>query len=427
VQIAGGKLDGTYQDVFILQDRLVGEIARYIADEFDLQNFRPAPLRLTGDVTAYDYFLKGSNLLDGEMSKKNIDSSIQLFNEAIIQDNDFSLAYSGLCKAYLKKYALDYSSGWIDEAEKNCLAALSKDKYSAKANAAVGLVYKDKKDYVKAIEWLNKAIQLDGDDIVANIHLASVYGMLGDHKKAEDTYRGIVLENPKNWLVYASYGQYLTQVKKYTESIRLYEKSLEFVSDNAIVYNNIAANYMYLDNFKAAAVALQRASDIEPSAIVYGNSGSMFYLSASFNKALNMYKRALRLEPDSNEWQINIADLYRYGLKNEEKAQLHYRIVLDNIEKKAAVNALMARDYQFMARAYLGVNSLEKAEEAIKISDAVDSSSIESNYAHLKIAIKKNDIELVKRYVGRLIDSGYSTNLIKADPGLSFLRENKLI
>ena len=427
VQIAGGKLDGKYQDIFILQDRLVGEIARYLADEFDLQNFRPAPLRLTNDITAYDYFLKGADLLDSEMSQTNIDGSIQFFSEALIHDGDFSLAYSGLCKAYLKKYALDYSSGWIDEAEKNCLAALERDKYSAKTYAAVGLVYKDKKDYAKAIEWLTKAIQFDGDDVSSIIHLASVYGMLGDYKRAEKMYNDIVSENPKNWLVYASYGQYLMQMKRYNESIKLYERSLDFVSDNAIVYNNIAANYMYLDNFKSAAVALKRASDIEPSAIFFGNSGSMFYLSSSFSEALDMYKKALQLEPDSNEWQINIADLYRYGLKNEDKAQLHYSIALDNIEKKAAINSLMARDYQFMARAYIGLNNIGKAEDSIKISDAIDSSSIESNYAHLKIAIKKNDIELVKMYVGRLIDSGYSTNLVKADPGLSFLLENKII
>jgi tetratricopeptide (TPR) repeat protein len=240
-------------------------------------------------------------------------------------------------------------------------------------------------------------------------------------------YGTVINGNPKHWLAYASYGRYLMLVKKYRESINIYNKALDFISENAAVYNNIAANYMYLDDFKSAAIAFKRASDIEPAALIYGNSGSMFYLSSSFDEALVMYMLALQLEPDSSEWQVNIADLYRYGLKNEGKAQLYYGIALNSLEKKAGNDLLMARDYQFMARAYLGVNSLEKAEEAIKISDAVDSSSIESNYAHLKIAIKKNDIELVKRYVGRLIDSGYSTNLIKADPGLSFLRENKLI
>ncbi|MCE3252817.1 MAG: adenylate cyclase [Cellvibrio sp.] len=427
IQIAGGKLDGTYQDIFILQDRLVGEIARYLADEFDLQNFRPAPLKLTGDVTAYDYYLKGSNLLDMEMSQNNIDNSIQLFNQAIIHDENFSLAYSGLCQAYLKKYALDYSTGWFSEAEKNCLLALEKDKYSAKAHAALGLAYRDKKDYVRAAEWLNKAIQLDDNDIFAIINLASVYGLSGDHKKAEEIYNVVIGGNPKHWLAYASYGRYLTQIKKYHESTEVYNKSLEFLSENASVYNNIAANFMYLDDFKAAAIALKRASDIEPVALFYGNSGSMFYLSSSFDEALAMYKMALQLEPDSNEWQISIADLYRYGLKDEKKALLYYEVALNSLEKRSVTSSLMARDYQFMARAYVGLNNIEKAEEAMKISDAGESSSIESNYAHLKIAMQKRDIELVRVYVRRLIDGGYSINLVKADPGLSFLRDNKII
>lgn len=427
VQIAGGKLDGKYQDIFILQDRLVGEIARYLADEFDLQNFRPAPLKLTNNVTAYDFYLRGAKLLGVGMVQKNIDGSIQLFSEAIVHDKDFSLAYSGMCQAYLKKYVYDYSAVWLGEAEKSCFIALEKDKYSAKAHAAVGLVYKEKKDYAKAIEWLNMAIQLDSSDVSVAISLASVYGLVGDYKKAEKIYHDVVGKNPKDWLAYASYGQYLMQKKRHDESIALYNKSLEIIPDNIVVYNNIAANYMYLDDFRSAAVALKRASDIEPNSVVYGNSGSMFYLSADFEEALDMYQMALQLEPDSYEWQVNIADLYRYGLKNEKKALLHYRIALNNIEKIARTTSLMPRDYQYMARAYIGVDSVEKAEDAMRISDAVESSSIDSIYAHLKIAIKKSDMELVKRYVEMLLAGGYSANLVKSDPGLFFLRDNKII
>jgi adenylate cyclase len=121
VQIAGGKLDGKYQDIFILQDRLVGEIARYLADEFELQNFRPAPLRLTGDVTAYDYYLRGLDLLDRPPSHENFDKSIQFFNTALIHDVNFSLAKSGICEAFWRKYQLTNEASWLVQAENYCL------------------------------------------------------------------------------------------------------------------------------------------------------------------------------------------------------------------------------------------------------------------------------------------------------------------
>ena len=97
------------------------------------------------------------------------------------------------------------------------------------------------------------------------------------------------------------------------------------------------------------------------------------------------------------------------------------------LSENSDVESVNPKIYQFMARAYIGVGNVEKAEAAIRISDSIDDSSVDANYAHLKIAIKKKDIEMVKVYVGRLIDSGYSTNLVKADPGLSFLLDNKII
>ena len=128
VQIAGGKLDGTYQDIFILQDRLVGEIARYLADEFKLQNFRPAPLRLTNDVTAYDFYLKGLDYLNKPASLESIDVAIQFFNTALIHDKKFSLALYGLCRGYRKKFILTNLVSWLEKAKENCFLSLENDR-----------------------------------------------------------------------------------------------------------------------------------------------------------------------------------------------------------------------------------------------------------------------------------------------------------
>lgn len=427
VQIAGGKLDGTYQDIFILQDRLVGEIARYLADEFELQNFRPAPLRLTGDVTAYDYYLRGIKLLNMEMTQKNVDQSIQFFSEAVIHDVNFSLAYSGLCRAYLKKYYLNYSDIWLAEADKNCFQSLDKDQFSSKAHSAIGLVYKEKKNYKKAIEWLVKAKSLNEDDPSIMINMASVYGLLGDSNKAKKLYESVITTYPKYWLGYSSYGFYLMQKKQYQKSIRLYKKSLDILPENLVVFNNIAANYMYLGNFKEAALALETASRLEPNSAIFGNSGSLYYLSSSFDKALKMYKMASNLEPDNYEWKINIADLYKYGMKDELLGKQYYQMALDVLVRSASEKNISPKNYQYMARAYIGLDDVDRAEVAIKVSDSVDSSSIDANYAHLKISIKKRDLEAVKFYMEQLLDGGYSYNLIKSDPGLSYLRDNEFL
>lgn len=427
VQIAGGKLDGTYQDIFILQDRLVGEIARYLADEFQLQNFRPAPLRLTNSVTAYDYYLKGIQLLDMEMTQKNIDDAIQFFNSAAVHDVNFSLAYFGLCKAYLKKFSLNHSSDWLDESEKSCFLSLEKDKYSAKTYSAIGLLYKDRKEYAKAIEWLTKANSLDDEDPAILINMASVYGIVGDSSKAEYMYQSVINKYPKYWLAYSSYGLYLMGNRQYQKSINIYREALAILPENVVILNNIAANYMYLNDFKAAAAVFKDASKIEPSGFVYANSGSLYYLSSHFNDALEMYQMALKLEPENYEWQINIADLYKYGMNDKDSARRYYQMALDSLMGGANKLNIVPKNYQYMARAYIGLGEVENAEHAIGVSDVLDSSSIDANYAHLKLAIAKNDLESVGFYIRQLIDSGYSYNLIVSDPGLSYFRDGNAV
>jgi len=427
VQIAGGKLDGTYQDIFILQDRLVGEIARYLADEFDLQNFRPAPLKLTNDVTAYDYYLQGLNFLESTPSPENIDNAIQLFHTALIHDNEFSLALSGLCQSYRKNFILSNVVHWLDEAEKYCHLALEYDQFSAKAHAAMGGIYKEGGQYKMAIEWLKKAVALDNADESISIQLAGIYGLTEDYVLAEKIYKNVIEKHPKNWNSYGSYGYFLMIRGRYEEAVKTYQSALSIVPDNTIVLNNLAVTYMYLNNFDLAAKTLELASAVEASGIVFGNTGSMYFFSGNNGKAIEMFQKALMLEPDNYEWLVNIADVYSQGSGENELGNMYYKKAIDCIKNSISEERKVAKIYQYLARAYAALGELEKADDAIKIADSLEVDGFDSNYAHLIISMRKNDNEAISFYTKRLLQSGYSDNLIKADPNLFLLKGDEFL
>jgi len=419
VQIGGGKLDGAYQDIFILQDRLVGEIARYLADEFDLQNFRPAPLRLTGDVTAYDYYLQGLGHLNKPASMESIDKAIHYFSTALVHDERFALASYGLCRSFRKKFNLTNIVSWLERAKDSCRESLENDKYSAKAHLAMSSIYKDNGQYAEAIDWINKAAALDDSDPDVSISLADIYGLTGKHEDAERIYNNLLVKYPKYWASYGSYGYFLMGQKSYAKAIELYKKASEIMPYNAIIFNNIAANYLYLNDFGNAAVNLEKASTIEPSSIVLGNSGSMYYLSKDFKKSLAMYEKAIELDPENYEWLVSVADLYMYGIVDEVNAFLFYKKALFYAEKQID-KEVVAKKYQYMARACIGLGEIEKAEIYMSMADSIETSSIDSYYAHLKLSIKKKKSDLVLMYKDKLVSSGYSLDLVEADPGLSF-------
>lgn len=425
VQIAGGKLDGTYQDIFILQDRLVGEIARYLADEFDLQNFRPAPLRLTGDVTAYDFYLQGLAFLNSPATHESVDSAVQKFNSALIHDGNFALANTGICESYWRKYELTSSVKWLNDAEHYCLQALKQDKSLIRAYKTIGAIYRDSGKYDKAIEYLNAGRLIDEFDITTVVALATVYDLVQKKDRAEELYKTAISHDSDNWMAYEGYGYFLTRNGRYDEAIEQYEKVMSMTPENPFVLNNIGINFLYKNEFGRAAEAFEAASHIEPSSSVYANTGSMYYFSENYLKALEMYKKALRLEPDNYQWMASIADTYKYIPEKRHLANEYFQDVIECASAELAINPNIARTYQYLARAYGGLGDMDSAKKMMNAANHIDFTSTESLYTNLRIAVLMADDESIKKYASSLLDAEYSDKLILSDPDFSILKESR--
>ncbi len=425
VQIAGGKLDGTYQDIFILQDRLVGEIARYLADEFDLQNFRPAPLRLTGDVTAYDYYLRGLEAIEKPSSLENFDIAIQNFNQSLVHDRNFSLSNAGLCEAYRLKYEFTASVRWLSDAEKFCLLAISQDKVSLKAYKSIGKIYTELGQIDKAIEFLKKAEAINYRDVGVLSALAAAHTFKGDFKTAEKIYLDSLERNPKEWVIYDGYGYFLYKNGRYDEAIKIYKEIINIVPDNFSVLNNIAAMYLIKGEFQVAIRYLEDASLIEPDSAVFTNLGSVYYLSGDFYKAVEMYEKAIRLEPTNCQILAHLADAYKFIPGNKEKADFYFDRVIKFADEDLAFNPNMAKSYRYKAIALAYFKKISQAREQLILANKLDSVSIESLSVNLRISIAASDEENIRHYAKKLLEAGYSYKLLLADPDFAVLKESR--
>lgn len=425
IQIAGGKLDGTYQDIFILQDRLVGEIARYLADEFDLQNFRPAPLRLTNDVTAYDFYLKGLDYLDNQTSHENADEAIKFFNTALIHDGGFALANTGLCSAYWKKYELTNDPEWLKSAESFCLTAISLDENSSRTYKAIGAIYRDVGRYDKALEYLERAVQIDRDDHASVVALALTYDLIGKKNLAEQIYKKALIKFPKNWRVFSSYGYFLTRNGRHVDAIDNYNRVLKFIPENINAINNLAISYMYVGDFEESARLFEMASEIEIDTAVLVNTGTMHYSMGNFEKAIYFYEKALRLEPNNYQWMAYLGDSCKF-LKNRKKDADHYfRNVIKYANKEVEGNRSLAKPYQYLARAYAYFGDISSANNMMRLADSITSNSTESYYSHLRIAVAEKNDGKILQYARLLLENEYSVRLLTADPDFRVLKEKR--
>ncbi|WP_245792203.1 tetratricopeptide repeat protein [Teredinibacter waterburyi] len=429
VQIVGGKLDGAFGDIFILQDRLVAEIAGHLADEFRLPNFRPAKIEITSDVMAYDYYMRGLGFLNSPTSHVNSDEAIKFFTTALVHDSAFAEAEAGLCQAYWKKYLKSNEPNWIERAEHHCLRALEIDSLLPKAIESMGIIYSEQGRYQEAEQLLEGVVAKNPDNMQAITALASIYATNDKFARAETLLTGAIKRQPKNWEGYHMLGWLYLRSGHLKQAVTTYQKVLDITPQNSTAFNNLGAAYFYLGEFGKAAGAYDEATRISPNAWGYSNTGYMHYYAGDYGKAIMEFRLAIRLSPDDFEYHMNLADALRQ-LGEHRKPAARWAIVEAEQEYKTAIQLALA-GYHLnpknpdvnisLAICYLftgdDVNAKYHLDQALALRPN------DSDFLHTKLRYQSR-MQVVDGSIDTveyMLKQGYSKQLISTDPDLSFL------
>ena len=92
------RYDGKMDDVFELQDMITQKIVSALAVKLTAREQEETARDYTDNVEAYDYYLRGKQLLN-KRSREGIEKSKSMFKKAIDLDPEFALAYAEHAKA----------------------------------------------------------------------------------------------------------------------------------------------------------------------------------------------------------------------------------------------------------------------------------------------------------------------------------------
>jgi serine/threonine protein kinase/Flp pilus assembly protein TadD len=157
------RYDRTLDDVFAIQD----EIARTIVTTLRATSFadlaEPLPRRYTENVAAYGLYLRGRYEWN-KRTQEGITQAIRYFEQAIAEDANYALAYTGLADSYALH--VDYrniaAAEGFERAEAYARKALELDETVAEAHASLAwslFVYDW--DWASADREFRRAIELD--------------------------------------------------------------------------------------------------------------------------------------------------------------------------------------------------------------------------------------------------------------------------
>ena len=180
------RVEGPLEDVFALQDQVASAVVNAIIPKLEQAELRRALAKPTGNMHAYDYYLRGMARID-EMSAAASDEALGFFRKAIELDPGFAMPYAKAALCHTRRRL----HGWVKDpvAEGAEVMAFTRRALELGRDDALVLCTCG---YVLALAGdLDKGTELVDRGLALNVNYSEGWGMrawislsLGEHERA---------------------------------------------------------------------------------------------------------------------------------------------------------------------------------------------------------------------------------------------------
>jgi adenylate cyclase len=228
------RFDGTFGDIFALQDRFTRKIVAALALRLTEDEEKKLTLRYTDNVEAYDAYLKGrEHLYAGTLEGYKM--AVGYFEKAIELDPDFSPAHAGLTSTYQTSISRNLTKelGWPDASsrvQKHLQMAMKNP--TPNAHYAVGKTRLYQRRYDEAITEAERVIALDPNFPDGYFLMGWILTFAGRSSDAIDYLKKAMRLDPRypgGCLYYLGLAQYC--LGQYDEAAVTLERSLKLNPD----------------------------------------------------------------------------------------------------------------------------------------------------------------------------------------------------
>jgi tetratricopeptide (TPR) repeat protein len=227
------------------------------------------------------------------LSRGELDTAVQEFEEAIKLDNTLATAYCGMGDAYRQE-------GKMERAITPYQHAIQAMPFEFVYHFRLGTVYQALDRDKDAAKTYETAVRLDPDDPPVNINLGVVYFRIGVTEPDKDRRT----EDLEKGRTYA-------------------EKAVELAPNHGFAWSNLGALYDALGDSYRAVGAYRKSIEIDPNqAPVHVNLGTAYLLQGRLDKALEEFQLAQAADPGSPLVRKRLAYVYskqkKYGAAIEQ-------------------------------------------------------------------------------------------------------------
>src|SRR5216117_2452570 len=320
--------DRQLTDIFVIQTDVALQIAAALKTELSPDERTRLRREPTRDLQAYQLYLQARQC-SFRYTQEGIRKGIEYFQQAIVKDPAYSLAYAGLALAYAE-LGLGHGAGAL----------------------------KPREAYQQARKAVAKALELDEG-------LGEAHGMLAflrvacdfDWTGAEREFKRAFELNPGNADIYALYGHMLSALERYDEAVDALTRAQQL--DPLAHRSDLAATLLRVGRYDEAVRAAALVIDLDPHySMGHGTLGWAYLKKGMYAKGLAELERAIALAPGNTLFLAQLGQAYALVGQGERA-----RDVLRQLQ------GLSQRRYvspYHMAYVYTGLGELDRAMDSLE-------------------------------------------------------------
>lgn len=273
-QVWADRFDGLLEDIFELQNEAAGRIVEALKVSLTEAEKETLAKKPTDDLRAYDFFMRGREQLN-RRGRKNTETAIRMFENALSLDADFAAAFAALGEACASMYEwYDGRSHWLARAIEMNQEALARDPGSADVQYGIAMVYSHQGRLADARRTLLAVLETDPHHYPACLRLGILAerGPDGDLQSAATWYRRAAelrQHDDDPWRCLAGLYRKLGQVEASHEAalkvIEITSRKLETGLEDVVLLSRLAEAYARYGGKEETHAIIRRVLELDAS------------------------------------------------------------------------------------------------------------------------------------------------------------------
>jgi DNA-binding winged helix-turn-helix (wHTH) protein/TolB-like protein/TolA-binding protein len=254
------KFDEKYTDVFTLEDRISEQVARSLLPTLTGTQKEQLSKHYTEDTEAYQSYIEGRYYWNKRTSE-GVKKAIGYFEDAIIKDSNYALAYAGLADSYatLRLFQEAAPQDTKAKARSAALKALELDDELAEAHAALGYVkHRYEWDWSGAEREFKRAIELKPEYGTAHQYYGWYLITRGQFDAALEEFKRAQQLDPLSLYVNLTMGAPFYYSRQFDKAVREYKKVIEMDPKFPLAHRWLGKAYLQEGTYEEATTEFQK-------------------------------------------------------------------------------------------------------------------------------------------------------------------------